>query len=583
MNNIKKKVIFGFNGLSMGGMEKQFIEQMRFFDTEKFDIRLISLMNLDNSVQMYNLLPKDMVVYRLNFRGWFDIFEWFKLYKLLRNIKPNIVVSSLFFSNMVFRVLKVFIGYKAIAREHNTYVNKTKIQQLIDRLLSYVSFKIVAVSNTVADFTSKQEKIPLNKFMVINNGIDVIGSENKLKKLPTKNILKEQLGFCLEDKIILNVARLTKQKNHKLLIDGFSLFVKNNPDYKLLIVGGGSEEVQLRKYIKELDLSNKIILTGMKYDIWPYYKMADVFSSTSLIEGFSNAYLEALTAGLPLVVTKTGGVGDILIEGVNGVIINEFLPQVVCESLERVIYKKINNQNDIIRKTVLNFDIKTIVKKYEDLLQSGLTLECIGMQDSGKTFVIKYLEKEYSIKTVFVNSLWKEHWIKYGIEFILKNPFLFCWVLFISFKESLLVFRPMLFFHKIYIFLIVGSQKIFLYKKYPNQLRGVDEGFMQFICSLYEHKLKESDLERIVKIFPISDIVLYMKEKIIIEGTIGKISQKRASQGQYYVQKWKNIFRFNLNALVQVLKNKERGITEAKLEEGKFKFDDMFIQILKNN
>src|SRR3989344_2482692 len=117
-------------------MQRQFVEQLRFFDRSRFNIILITLFEFPGKDTMYADLPSDLEVHRLDFKSWFDVPNWLRLWKLLCHLKPEIVVSSIFFSNTVFRSLKPMGGYVSITREHNTYIHKPKLHQHLDRLLA---------------------------------------------------------------------------------------------------------------------------------------------------------------------------------------------------------------------------------------------------------------------------------------------------------------------------------------------------------------------------------------------------------------------------------------------------------------
>src|SRR5665213_3631935 len=236
MNSKKIKVVFGLNSFMVGGAERQFVEQVKFFNRNQFEITLITLFQFPGKPDLYAELPSNLPVYRLNFANWRDIKSWIELLHLLLKLKPDIVLSGLFFSNTVFRLLKPFVGFAAIACEHNTYIDKPKVQQCIDRALSFISYRIVAVSKTVAAFTAKQEHISQKKFEVIPNGVDIEKLQRSISELPSKEILKSELGFQSSDYIILTAGRLVPQKNQKLLLDGFALFCKIAPSYKLAIV-----------------------------------------------------------------------------------------------------------------------------------------------------------------------------------------------------------------------------------------------------------------------------------------------------------------------------------------------------------
>lgn len=367
------KVVFGLNDFLVGGMQRQFVEQMKYFNTERFDIILITLFEFPSESTMYDELPENLKVYRLNFSGIFDIVEWFRLLSLLRRINPDVVVSSLFFSNTVFRALKPFVGYVSIAREHNTYVDRSGGQKKVNRLLARLSYKIVGVSKTVADFVSNQEGIAREKFVVIHNGVDSRKIQEELRSLPTKSEIRSELGFESTDKIFLNVARLTKQKNHKLLIDGFAEFHKKHLQYKLVIVGGGSLLKELEAHAHAMGVAEVITFFGYRDDVRRFYKISDAFVSTSMIEGLSNAYLEALSASLPLISTKTAGTDEFLEDGKNGYIIEDSTVDAVERALTRASSSYVDALKVNAQETAGRFPIKNTVRKYEELFVAAVS------------------------------------------------------------------------------------------------------------------------------------------------------------------------------------------------------------------
>lgn len=371
MNPGKIKIVFGLNDFLVGGTQKQFAEQVKFFDKNVYEIILITLFQFPNKPDFYKKLPPDLEIHKLGFSGKTDIGSWLKLYSLLRRLQPDIVVSSLFFSNTIFRVLKPIIGYHSIAREHNTYTDKSFWNRTIDRLLAHFSYRIVANSSTVASFTHKQEQIPMRKFVVIHNGIDTHKVDKFLGELPSKSALKQEMGFDSEDRIILNVARLTQQKNHKLLIEGFLLFSNNYPSYKLAIVGDGELRDILERHIVDAKAQEKVIFYGQQNQVWKFYKIADALVSTSDIEGMSNSYLEAFAAGIPVVATNTAGTDELIHEGENGFFIHKRTPENVRVSIEKISNESVvNKMRERCLATAELFDVRKIVKLYEALFQS---------------------------------------------------------------------------------------------------------------------------------------------------------------------------------------------------------------------
>ncbi|MDZ4226427.1 MAG: glycosyltransferase family 4 protein, partial [Patescibacteria group bacterium] len=174
------------------------------------------------------------------------------------------------------------------------------------------------------------------------------------------------------DSILLNVARLTDQKNHLLLIEGFAVFHNAYPAYKLAIVGSGKLREELETYARTKGVGDAVIFFGHRDDVWRFYKMSDAFVSASQIEGLSNSYLEACAASLPLVATNTAGTDELLLDGKNGYIISEQTPQAVVRALSRLQSSETQTLGISARETAEKFSIQRTVGRYEALFVDAM-------------------------------------------------------------------------------------------------------------------------------------------------------------------------------------------------------------------
>jgi len=365
-NNKKIKVVFGINDFLVGGAQRLIVDLFSRLDKNTFELHLITLFQFDDKMNFYSLLPLNVSVHRYDFNGFLDLSEWFKVFYILRKIKPDILVSNLFFSNTIFRILNLFIGFKIIIVEHNTYIMKSTLQRFTDKILSYITYRIIAVSNTVMNFTAVQEHIPMGKFMVINNGIDPDFFKRE-KESQDKQKLKSTIGFDGTSKIIINVGRLTAQKNHRLLIEAFPKFSIKHPQYKLIILGKGSLRDELKKTINKLGSKNSIFLLGARKDLHKYYLASDFFVSTSLIEGVGIAHTEAMACGLPVLSTKTAGPDKMIKEGINGYFILEPTIESVFKGLGKMIESPLSVMGQAAMEISHYFPIDKTVSKYEKL------------------------------------------------------------------------------------------------------------------------------------------------------------------------------------------------------------------------
>ena len=136
-------------------------------------------------------------------------------------------------------------------------------------------------------------------------------------------ILPEIVSFSKRKNVIVSVGHLERVKNHKMLIDAFSIAAKTHDDYCLEIYGDGSLRHELYAYIQKLGLTNSVFLMGNSNQIFEDIKTAKIFVLTSNYEGFPNALLEAMAMGLAVISTDcpSGGPRALIKNGFNGFLV----------------------------------------------------------------------------------------------------------------------------------------------------------------------------------------------------------------------------------------------------------------------
>lgn len=364
-------VLIVINDFLIGGAQKIVIELLKHLDRSRFTPVLLTCFQFSENANeyLYADIPNDVRSYHLRFGGFRDVGSWIALIKVLRMEKPRVVLSNLFFSNTILRVLKPFFRYNIITVEHNTYTEKTWLQQRVDALLARITSRIVAVSKTVAEFTAMQEGIPRDAFVVIHNGIDFSALEHVAE---SGQSVKVELGLSEADKIIINVARVVPQKNHALLLDGFAIFSKTHPEYHLVIVGGGSHLEKMKRYA-ECQGIRDVHFLGYRDDVPRLLKGADFFVSTSRIEGFGIAHAEALACGIPVLTTKTAGPDEMIHDGVNGFFITEHTTQAVVDGLERMVKSDRASMSRAASLSAKEFSVEKMIHEYESLLSTVIS------------------------------------------------------------------------------------------------------------------------------------------------------------------------------------------------------------------
>lgn len=248
------------------------------------------------------------------------------------------------------------LGLITCTLSDSTYISKRRyffIEYLKKKLISCYDAYLVA---------GKRSENYLKK-LDINNGIfspmDVVDN-NHFKE----NIVNKALN-SLPPKYVLCVSRLIKEKNLNTLIDAFEAFIKHHPhnDLKLVIVGSGYLENQLRVQIKQLQLESVIVLHPfVQYsELTLFYKNALALILPSLSEQWGLVVNEAMASGLPVLVSKCCGcVDDLVYDGINGWII-EPTQQGIINGLEKLMLQSESERikmGQASQKIIDNYDLK---------------------------------------------------------------------------------------------------------------------------------------------------------------------------------------------------------------------------------
>ena len=160
----------------------------------------------------------------------------------------------------------------------------------------------------------------------------IISSDEKLS-------LRESFGISGDEKILLAVGRLSREKGHADLIESIAFLRTAEPDlnFRLLIVGEGPEHANLARAVTERNIDSHVVFVGHVGDVAPFYSIADVLALPSHSEGSPNVLLEAMAAGLPVVATSVGGVPEIATSEVNALLVPARDPSAFAEALRRVL------------------------------------------------------------------------------------------------------------------------------------------------------------------------------------------------------------------------------------------------------
>lgn len=164
--------------------------------------------------------------------------------------------------------------------------------------------------------------------------------------------------------VISTVGRLAWLKGWKFMIDCFILYCRHVPDSLFYMIGEGEDLPKIKDYIAGKDMSEKIILTGNKnaVEVAEFLNASDLFIMGSYKEGWSTSLIEAIACGIPACVTNFSSAKEIIIEGINGYVIDEHVNEIFVEGMMKAVK---------LKRPIFNENIKSYAanRLKEDLLK----------------------------------------------------------------------------------------------------------------------------------------------------------------------------------------------------------------------
>jgi glycosyltransferase involved in cell wall biosynthesis len=266
----------------------------------------------------------------------------------------DVVISFAYKNNILVFLAKIGLSHQRVIfceRTHPRYDGRKLIGLIIGNYMYKRVHRLVVQNKSI-------QKIFDHK--VIKNSIIIPNPIEKFK------IQKYQV----KSKNLIAVGRLVDEKNFGLLIEAFHYVIKELPDLKLHIYGEGPLRISLEQLVLKLGLSEHVFLQGVVDNIIEELSQSALFVQTSLYEGQSNALLEAIIHGLPVLVSNYNGIDDIITDEHNGYLFSFDSPF----DLGQLIIKIMSNQDERIRVSNNNkhlavlHDPKNVIKMWYDVI-----------------------------------------------------------------------------------------------------------------------------------------------------------------------------------------------------------------------
>lgn len=312
------KIAYVIDALNIGGTEKQLLKQIELLGNRGFDQSIICL----HPSQFLDGLKLTCAIHVVNVKSLLSFNGIKKLLWLAGYFKKEKIdiVQTYFIDANIFGVLAAKLaGVNRIVscrRDMGFWYTPNIIKLL--RVVNYFTDRILTNSKAIYENVCKYEQVDPCKIDVIYNGIDLAPFFTP----PDPANLKKDLKIPTCDTIVGIVANLNRRvKRVDVFVQAAALVLETEPDVSFVIVGSGHLSESLEEMAVDLGIQDKVKFVGLKDNIYPYLAMFDLGILTSESEGFSNAILEYMAAGLPIICPDSGGNRELVENGRNGFLV----------------------------------------------------------------------------------------------------------------------------------------------------------------------------------------------------------------------------------------------------------------------
>lgn len=297
---MRVRVLQVITSLQQGGAERIVHDLALGLDSQRFEVEVLSLMAggpFASALEAEGRPPRS-----LGLRGRFAPGAFFRLISELRRFRPDIIHAHLFHADLAARFASLAAPRTCfLSHHHIADPRKKPWRWRLERMTRSLVDRYIAVSPSVAAHIAALYKIPAQSIEIIENGRDLapfLAHPTELRKTGPWRLI--------------SVGRLDPQKDFLFLLRGLARAVELGLEASLEILGEGPERPRIEAERLRLGLTERVTLLGSRGDVAERLARADAFVLTSAYEGFGLAAVEAMAAGLPVLVTEVAGLRDVV-------------------------------------------------------------------------------------------------------------------------------------------------------------------------------------------------------------------------------------------------------------------------------
>lgn len=361
------KVCYVIGQLNRAGAEKQLYYLVKGLDRSMFSPAVVSLSRGGYWGEALRSLGIQVVEIERKRRG--EIRRLSGLTGFFRSMRPHIVHSFLFSANTYGRMAAVLAGVPVVITSERNLPrvgkDKTVFKMITDKVFAPLSDAIVCNSRSAEECLRERYLYDPGRLFTVHNGIEAA-------EYPLKD---RRYVDAAGDIVVGTIGNLYPKKNHRLFLEMAEMVTVQCRDknVRFLIAGDGPLRKELQSHAVRLGIRGKVEFTGAIDDICRILGAMDVFVLTSSYEGLSNAIMEAMASGLPVVATDVGGNRELIVDGETGFLAPEgdgaaLADRVLALAGDRNLMARMGEKG---RQRMLNeFPVKKMVSETEKIYRA---------------------------------------------------------------------------------------------------------------------------------------------------------------------------------------------------------------------
>ncbi len=386
----KMKIAYVATPITFGGTEKVNLNFLKYVNRDQFAIEPILFLRPWESEKIFESELK-----KLGFKHYSisvakstnpELFRvlrcLFDLLKVIRGNSYDLIHTHGYLADLLGVLVSKICKIPIISTCHGFIYEGSKLTfyNNLDCFALKHFDKIISVSDPLKyDLINK--KISKDKITVIENTPDSNHGKNDISE--SRNQLRNNIRVESSDILIGFIGRLSSEKGLKYLLEAIKLLGNSPQSFKLVLIGEGPQEVELRAMVDDNGLTSVVVFAGFQKNIDEWLTAIDIFVLPSLTEGTPMVLLEAMAHGVPCIATSVGGIPQVIESGIDGILVQPAKPEEISNAVSGLA-------TDLLKREKLTTNARNKIRNQYNIKDWAVKIENEYINVANSSYKSKY-------------------------------------------------------------------------------------------------------------------------------------------------------------------------------------------------